>query len=205
MFCNVNQHLFFNLVCDSWQKENHVFDEVWSQGGGSSFIDSLWSFLGDWSQWHQHGSVELSLGATESQNAPWESWDSKTSGLEIPEPCKKLIQTSLFWRVQWFLGLFFFWGGGVVFFFSPWSTVENDVGIVVTTYTYVYWIHIPPPSGTFCRWFSGFLVWWDMMCVSRRWKHGPKKYVKNAQNSRCGARYIVYSGFNYFLLSPRSL
>ena len=38
--------------------------------------------------------------------SPWESWDLKAGDLEIPEPCEKHIQASLFRRVQWFLGSF---------------------------------------------------------------------------------------------------
>ena len=34
---------------------------------------------------------------------PWESWDLKTGGLEIPEPC--YTSQPLYSRVQWFLGL----------------------------------------------------------------------------------------------------
>ena len=34
---------------------------------------------------------------------PQESWDLKTGGLEIPEPCEKQSHSPLYKRVQWFL------------------------------------------------------------------------------------------------------
>ena len=40
-----------------------------------------------------------------SQQSSIPKRDLKTGGLEILEPCKKHIQTPLFWRVHWFLGI----------------------------------------------------------------------------------------------------